>query len=54
MFIDQLKIFHEKTKYLTIFEKNLKDCVYVNQMSCVERELAIAEREQAIVELQAE
>ena len=40
-FHDQLKIFHEKNKELTIFEENLKDQVSVNQMLCVERKQAI-------------
>jgi hypothetical protein len=51
---DQLSACHQKIKELTIFEENLKDQVVVNQLLCVEREQAIAEREKAIADLNSE
>ena len=51
---DQLSTCHQWIKELTIFEENMKDEVFVNQLLCVEREKAIAEREKALAELIAE
>ena len=39
---------------MTIFEENLREQVIVNQLLCIEREQAIAEREKAISDLNSE
>ncbi|KAJ9544864.1 hypothetical protein OSB04_024571 [Centaurea solstitialis] len=51
---DQLKECHEKIKQLTILEENYKDQVSVNQTLCIEREKALAAKERALAELNAE
>ncbi|KAJ9543717.1 hypothetical protein OSB04_023424 [Centaurea solstitialis] len=51
---DQLKECHEKIKQLTILEENYKDQVSVNQTLCIERERALAAKERALAELNAE
>ncbi|KAJ9557134.1 hypothetical protein OSB04_011748 [Centaurea solstitialis] len=51
---DQLKECHEKIKQLTILEENYKDQVSVNQTLCIEREGALAAKERALSELNAE
>ena len=51
---DQLSSCHQRIKELTIFEENLRDQVIVNQLLCIEREQAIAEREKAISDLNFE
>ena len=51
---DQLSTYHQRIKELTIFEENLRDQVIVNQLLCIEREQAIAEREKAISDLNSE
>src|SRR5581483_2859704 len=51
---DQLKECHEKIKQLTIMEENYKDQVSVNQTLCIEREKALAAKERALAELNAE
>ncbi|KAJ9544936.1 hypothetical protein OSB04_024643 [Centaurea solstitialis] len=50
----ELKECHEKLKELAVFEANYKDQVHANQILCIERELAIAEREKALAELNSE
>ncbi|KAJ9548832.1 hypothetical protein OSB04_021375 [Centaurea solstitialis] len=51
---DQLKECHEKLKHLTILEENYKDQVSVNQTLYIERERALAAKERALAELNAE
>ncbi|KAJ9557391.1 hypothetical protein OSB04_012005 [Centaurea solstitialis] len=51
---DQLKECHEKIKQLTILEETYKDQVSVNQTLCIEREKALAAKERALAELNAE
>ncbi|KAJ9536026.1 LOW QUALITY PROTEIN: hypothetical protein OSB04_un000809 [Centaurea solstitialis] len=51
---DQLKECQEKIKQLTILEENYKDQVSVNQTLCIEREKALAAKERALAELNAE
>ncbi|KAJ9550966.1 hypothetical protein OSB04_015011 [Centaurea solstitialis] len=51
---DQLKECQEKIKQLTILEENYKDQVTVNQTLCIEREKALAAKERALAELNAE
>ncbi|KAJ9565966.1 hypothetical protein OSB04_001932 [Centaurea solstitialis] len=51
---DQLKECQEKIKQLTILEENHKDQVSVNQTLCIEREKALAAKERALAELNAE
>ncbi|KAJ9539388.1 hypothetical protein OSB04_032121 [Centaurea solstitialis] len=51
---DQLKKCQEKIKQLTILEENYKDQVSVNQTLCIEREKALAAKERALAELNAE
>ncbi|KAJ9561429.1 hypothetical protein OSB04_006589 [Centaurea solstitialis] len=50
----ELKECHEKLKELVVFEANYKDQVHANQVLCIEREQAIAEREKALAELNSE
>ncbi|KAJ9552688.1 hypothetical protein OSB04_016733 [Centaurea solstitialis] len=50
----ELKECHEKLKELAVFEANYKDQVHANQVLCIEREQAIAEREKALAELNSE
>ncbi|KAJ9542229.1 hypothetical protein OSB04_028735 [Centaurea solstitialis] len=50
----QLKECQEKLKQLTIVEKNYKDQVSVNKTLCIERELALAAKEKALAQLNAE
>ncbi|KAJ9553319.1 hypothetical protein OSB04_017364 [Centaurea solstitialis] len=51
---DQLKECQEKIKQLTILEENYKDQVSINQTLCIEREKALAAKERALAELNAE
>ncbi|KAJ9567015.1 hypothetical protein OSB04_002981 [Centaurea solstitialis] len=48
---EKLKECHEKLKELAVYEASFKDQVYANQVLCIEREHAIAEKEKALVEL---
>ncbi|KAJ9552215.1 hypothetical protein OSB04_016260 [Centaurea solstitialis] len=50
----ELKECHEKLKELAVYEANYKDQVHANQVLCIEREQAIAEREKALAELNSE
>ncbi|KAJ9552849.1 hypothetical protein OSB04_016894 [Centaurea solstitialis] len=50
----QLKECQEKLKQLTIVEENYKDQVSVNKTLCIERELALAAKEKALAQLNAE
>ncbi|KAJ9557113.1 hypothetical protein OSB04_011727 [Centaurea solstitialis] len=50
----QLKECQEKLKHLTIVEENYKDQVSVNKTLCIERELALAAKEKALAQLNAE
>ncbi|KAJ9557485.1 hypothetical protein OSB04_012099 [Centaurea solstitialis] len=50
----ELKDCHEKLKELAVFEANYIDQVHANQVLCIEREQAIAEREKALAELNSE
>ncbi|KAJ9547010.1 LOW QUALITY PROTEIN: hypothetical protein OSB04_019553 [Centaurea solstitialis] len=50
----ELKECHEKLKELDVYEANYKDQVHANQVLCIEREQAIAEREKALAELNSE
>ncbi|KAJ9547332.1 hypothetical protein OSB04_019875 [Centaurea solstitialis] len=50
----QLKECQEKIKQLTILEENYKDQVTVNKTLCIERELALAAKEKALAQLNAE
>ncbi|KAJ9539161.1 hypothetical protein OSB04_031894 [Centaurea solstitialis] len=50
----ELKECHEKLKELAVFEANYKDQVHANQVLCIEREQAIAEREKVLAELNSE
>ncbi|KAJ9561101.1 hypothetical protein OSB04_006261 [Centaurea solstitialis] len=50
----QLKECQEKIKQLTILEENYKDQVTVNKTLCIEREMALAAKERALAELNAE
>ncbi|KAJ9562642.1 hypothetical protein OSB04_007802 [Centaurea solstitialis] len=51
---DQLRECQEKIKQLTILEENYKDQVTVNKTLCIERETALAAKERALGELNAE
>ncbi|KAJ9544484.1 hypothetical protein OSB04_024191 [Centaurea solstitialis] len=51
---DQLRECQEKIKQLTILEENYKDQVTVNKTLCIEREMALAAKERALAELNAE
>ncbi|KAJ9546541.1 hypothetical protein OSB04_019084 [Centaurea solstitialis] len=51
---DQLRECQEKIKQLTILEESYKDQVTVNQTLCNEREKALAAKERALAELNAE
>ncbi|KAJ9539010.1 hypothetical protein OSB04_031743 [Centaurea solstitialis] len=51
---DQLSECQEKIKQLTILEESYKDQVTVNQTLCIEREKALATKERALAELNAE
>ncbi|KAJ9536321.1 hypothetical protein OSB04_un000501 [Centaurea solstitialis] len=51
---DQLRECQEKIKQLTILEENYKDQVTVNKTLCVEREKALAAKEKALAQLNAE
>ncbi|KAJ9564858.1 hypothetical protein OSB04_000824 [Centaurea solstitialis] len=51
---DQLRECQEKIKQLTIMEESYKDQVTVNQTLCIEREKALAAKERALAELNAE
>ncbi|KAJ9541648.1 hypothetical protein OSB04_028154 [Centaurea solstitialis] len=51
---DQLRECQEKIKQLTILEENYKDQVTVNKTLCIERETALAAKERALAELNAE
>ncbi|KAJ9544642.1 hypothetical protein OSB04_024349 [Centaurea solstitialis] len=51
---DQLRECQEKIKQLTILEESYKDQVTVNQILCIEREKALAAKERALAELNAE
>ncbi|KAJ9542728.1 hypothetical protein OSB04_029234 [Centaurea solstitialis] len=51
---DQLRECQEKIKQLTILEESYKDQVTVNQTLCIEREKALAAKERALAELNAE
>ncbi|KAJ9544835.1 hypothetical protein OSB04_024542 [Centaurea solstitialis] len=51
---DQLRECQEKIKQLTILEESYKDKVTVNQTLCIEREKALAAKERALAELNAE
>ncbi|KAJ9567467.1 LOW QUALITY PROTEIN: hypothetical protein OSB04_003433 [Centaurea solstitialis] len=51
---DQLRECQEKIKQLTIMEENYKDQVTVNKTLCIEREVALAAKERALAELNAE
>ncbi|KAJ9557496.1 hypothetical protein OSB04_012110 [Centaurea solstitialis] len=51
---DQLREYQEKIKQLTILEENYKDQVTVNKTLCIERETALAAKERALAELNAE
>ncbi|KAJ9567225.1 hypothetical protein OSB04_003191 [Centaurea solstitialis] len=51
---DQLKECQEKIKQLTILEENYKDQVSVNQTLCIKGEKALAAKERALAELNAE
>ncbi|KAJ9561128.1 hypothetical protein OSB04_006288 [Centaurea solstitialis] len=51
---DQLRECQEKIKQLTILEENYKDQVTVNKTLCIEREVALAAKERALAELNAE
>ncbi|KAJ9541174.1 hypothetical protein OSB04_027680 [Centaurea solstitialis] len=51
---DQLRECQEKIKQLTILEENYKDQVTVNKTLCIERETAVAAKERALAELNAE
>ncbi|KAJ9556290.1 hypothetical protein OSB04_010904 [Centaurea solstitialis] len=53
-FRDQLRECQEKIKQLTILEESYKDQVTVNQTLCIEREKALAAKERALAELNAE
>ncbi|KAJ9567585.1 hypothetical protein OSB04_003551 [Centaurea solstitialis] len=53
-FRDQLRECQEKIKQLTILEENYKDHVTVNKTLCIERETALAAKERALAELNAE
>ncbi|KAJ9553231.1 hypothetical protein OSB04_017276 [Centaurea solstitialis] len=50
----QLKECQEKIKQLTILEENYKDQVTVNKTLCIEREMALAAKEKALAQLNAE
>ncbi|KAJ9560205.1 hypothetical protein OSB04_005365 [Centaurea solstitialis] len=50
----ELKECHEKLKELAVFEACYKDQVHANQVLCIEREHAIAEKEKAFAELLSE
>ncbi|KAJ9542417.1 hypothetical protein OSB04_028923 [Centaurea solstitialis] len=51
---DQLRECQEKIKQLTILEENYRDQVTVNKTLCIERETALAAKERALAELNAE
>ncbi|KAJ9564659.1 hypothetical protein OSB04_000625 [Centaurea solstitialis] len=51
---DQLRECQEKIKQLTILEENYKDQVTVNKTLCIERETALAAKEKALAQLNAE
>ncbi|KAJ9546418.1 hypothetical protein OSB04_018961 [Centaurea solstitialis] len=51
---DQLRECQEKIKQLTILEESYKDQVTVNQILCIDREKALAAKERALAELNAE
>ncbi|KAJ9560830.1 hypothetical protein OSB04_005990 [Centaurea solstitialis] len=51
---DQLRECQEKIKQLFILEESYKDQVTVNQTLCIEREKALAAKERALAELNAE
>ncbi|KAJ9544070.1 hypothetical protein OSB04_023777 [Centaurea solstitialis] len=51
---DQLRECQEKIKQLTIMEENYKHQVTVNKTLCIEREVALAAKERALAELNAE
>src|SRR5581483_336043 len=50
----ELKECHVKLKELAIYEASYKDQVHVNQILCLEREQAIAEKEKVLAELNSE
>ncbi|KAJ9561689.1 hypothetical protein OSB04_006849 [Centaurea solstitialis] len=50
----ELKECYEKLKELAIYEASYKDQVHVNQILCLEREQAIAEKEKVLAELYSE
>ncbi|KAJ9561374.1 hypothetical protein OSB04_006534 [Centaurea solstitialis] len=47
----ELKECHEKLKELAVYEASYKDQVHANQVLCIEREQAIADKEKALAEL---
>ncbi|KAJ9553896.1 hypothetical protein OSB04_017941 [Centaurea solstitialis] len=47
----ELKECHVKLKELAVYEDSYKDQVHANQVLCIEREQAIAEKEKALAEL---
>ncbi|KAJ9565707.1 hypothetical protein OSB04_001673 [Centaurea solstitialis] len=51
---DQLRECQDKIKQLTFLEESYKDQVTVNQTLCIEREKALAAKERALAELNAE
>src|SRR5581483_9837306 len=53
-FRTELKECQEKLKELAIYEASYKDQVHVNQVLCIEREQAIAEKEKVLAELNSE
>ncbi|KAJ9546718.1 hypothetical protein OSB04_019261 [Centaurea solstitialis] len=50
----ELKECHEKLKELAVYEASYKDQVHANQVLCIEREQAIADKERALAELLSE
>ncbi|KAJ9552804.1 hypothetical protein OSB04_016849 [Centaurea solstitialis] len=50
----ELKECHEKLKELSVYEASYKDQGHANQVLCIEREQAIAEKEKALTELLSE
>ncbi|KAJ9541659.1 hypothetical protein OSB04_028165 [Centaurea solstitialis] len=50
----ELKECHEKLKELAVFEASYKDQVHANQVLCIDREQAIAEKEKVLAELLSE
>ncbi|KAJ9546579.1 hypothetical protein OSB04_019122 [Centaurea solstitialis] len=50
----ELKECHEKLKELVVHEARYKDQVHANQVLCIEREQAIADKEKALAELLSE